>query len=83
MSTLLSREPGATIAPELHATGFGRGEGLAGPVADHAGLKLGYGRHLLQHEAAGWSFDLRQIAEANVDPGLEELRQERQRARQP
>jgi hypothetical protein len=43
------------------------------PLADHAGFQFGDARHLLQHEAPGCAFDLRQVDETNLDAGLEEL----------
>jgi hypothetical protein len=52
------------------------GERLARPFANHAGLKLGDTRHLLQRKPAGCAFDGRHVDEANLDVCGEELRQE-------
>ena len=69
----------AAIAAKLLAPLLGRGESCLGARRDHAGLELCHRDHLLKQESTCRTFDLWRIRETDVDAGLEQLRQERDR----
>src|SRR5436190_15080738 len=81
LAALILADDTPATAAQLRATLLCRGEGSLRAGADHAGLQLSHRNHLLQHEAAGGAFDLRQVGETYVDASLEQAREEGHRAR--
>ena len=67
LGSIFRRTGAATEASEFLAPRLSGGERLARPFADHAGLKLGDTRHLLQQKPAGCAFIGWHVDEPNLD----------------
>lgn len=63
-------------APESLSAGLGGPQRGLGAGGDQPGLQLGHSDHLVEHEAAGQTFDLGEVGEPHVHAAVEKLGQE-------